>query len=308
MQVLDGTVPFNIEQVIQGDILIRCRHLTFNKQRISMFRAAFHTGYVPPNVLRLTKSQLDGACSDRRYPDDFFLDLIFEKADTETVTKHLEEQAMDGEQVDSPKKVKGPVVTASNYDAMLQGDSRFWDIIANRREEQSSRKNQDPLWGATVGRRRGGSKPKEISSPEKRATMDTFSIGNEFDFLPVEATVPVPPKPAEKDVLMEALGALDEEDTETEEVVFVEMNSTKTENKPAIQPIESISYEEATPEIAAAEVATMESTPAASRASSTLDEDMDALLAGADDDLGDINLEDFDDDDDLGDLEAMLKS
>jgi tensin len=30
VQVMDGTVPFNIDQLIQGDILIRCRHLTFN--------------------------------------------------------------------------------------------------------------------------------------------------------------------------------------------------------------------------------------------------------------------------------------
>ena len=44
VQVMDGTVPFNIGQIVQGDILIRCRHLTFNKKRVSMFRAAFHTG------------------------------------------------------------------------------------------------------------------------------------------------------------------------------------------------------------------------------------------------------------------------
>lgn len=32
-----------------------------------MFRAAFHTGYVPSGVLRLTKHQLDGACADDRF-------------------------------------------------------------------------------------------------------------------------------------------------------------------------------------------------------------------------------------------------
>ena len=66
-----------------------------------MFRAAFHTGYVPPNVLRLTKEQLDGACNDKRYPDNFFLDLIFDKVDAETVAKHLKEH---GEEEES----KGP--------------------------------------------------------------------------------------------------------------------------------------------------------------------------------------------------------
>lgn len=36
-----------------------------------MFRAAFHTGYVPSGVLRLTKQQLDGACADDRFNQVF---------------------------------------------------------------------------------------------------------------------------------------------------------------------------------------------------------------------------------------------
>ncbi len=43
-----------------------------------MFRAAFHKGYAPPRVLRLTKAQLNGVCEDGRFDDGFFLDLIFE--------------------------------------------------------------------------------------------------------------------------------------------------------------------------------------------------------------------------------------
>lgn len=43
VQVCDGNIPFNIEEVMQGDILIRCRHLTAKNQRVSMFRAAFHS-------------------------------------------------------------------------------------------------------------------------------------------------------------------------------------------------------------------------------------------------------------------------
>jgi hypothetical protein len=337
VQVIDGTVPFNIEEVIQGDILIRCRHLTFNKQRVSMFRAAFHTGYVPPNVLRLTKSQLDGACSDRRYPDDFFLDLIFEKVDAETATKHLEEEAEEEDEGDegSTKKEgkgKGPIVKASNYDAMLQGDSRFWDVINNRRQEHSSRKNDDPLWGPTVGRRRGEGKKKEQGSdkgetegsPKKQTPFDTFSIGNEFDFLPVEPAGSSAAEPVEKDSLMEALDALDEDETETEEVVFDDSNVPKSEITATETPTDSSALSAAETEDTKAtlsetrtpteednKTASKETTPAPSQASSVDGlEDMDALLAGADEDLGDIDLEDFDDDDDddLDDLEAMLNS
>lgn len=39
----DGSITFPVETIVQGDILIRCRHLTRKGQRVSMFRAAFHT-------------------------------------------------------------------------------------------------------------------------------------------------------------------------------------------------------------------------------------------------------------------------
>ena len=177
VQVMDGTVPFNINQIIQGDILIRCRHLTFEKKRVSMFRAAFHTGYAPPNVLRLTKTELDGACADKRYPDDFFLDLIFEKVDADALARHDEENESgeeesksggDGDAGDgTDEKRKGPVLKASNFDSMLQGDSRFWGVIASKKKEHAKQSNADPFYGPTVGRRRGDSAKKETEEKHK---------------------------------------------------------------------------------------------------------------------------------------------
>jgi C2 domain of PTEN tumour-suppressor protein len=329
VQVVDGTIPFHVEQVVQGDILIRCRHLTFKKQRISMFRAAFHTGYAPANVLRLTKSQLDGACADKRFPDDFFLDLIFEKVDAETASKHLEEQAEEGTiDASSPGKGKGPVVKASNYDEMLQGDSRFWAVIANRRQEQSSEKDSDPNWGPTVGRRRGDDK-KTGSDKYSEASVaaaaganagklfETFSIGNEFDFLPDEPKAKAVQQPAEKDALMEALGALDDDGVDTEEIVFNDPTSGSDDSKRMESAASSVvdGGEANLPsgsENPGTETSGSKLTPAQSQVGSSAEglEDLDSLLAAADDNLGEMNLEDFDDDDDedLGDLEAMLNN
>jgi len=87
----DGQISFQLNQVVQGDILLRCRHLTARKQRVSMFRAAFHTGYAPPNVMRLNKSQLDGACTDDHFPDDFYIDVIFEPIDAEAASQVMNE-------------------------------------------------------------------------------------------------------------------------------------------------------------------------------------------------------------------------
>ena len=73
----DGSASFNIDCPVQGDILLRCRHVARSGVRVSMFRSGFHTGYVPSGVLRLTKAQLDGSSADPRFEEDFFVDLIF---------------------------------------------------------------------------------------------------------------------------------------------------------------------------------------------------------------------------------------
>lgn len=48
-------IAFHVDAIIHGDILLRCRHLDTSGRRISMFRIAFHTGYVPRGVYRYVK-------------------------------------------------------------------------------------------------------------------------------------------------------------------------------------------------------------------------------------------------------------
>ena len=163
-----------------------------------MFRAAFHTGYTPPKVLRLSKAQLDGACSDKRFTDDFFIDLIFEECTAAMASKHLISTPEEGS--DSVGRVKfaqdkgnennvqneaaarrmggtiagsesndGDSVTASAYDSMLHRDSRFWDVISERREANrnvsDSNINAASFYGPTIGRRREF--PHEAKSDDK---------------------------------------------------------------------------------------------------------------------------------------------
>lgn len=333
VQVIDGTVPFNINEIIQGDILIRCRHLTFNKKRISMFRAAFHTGYVPPNVLRLTKAQLDGACNDDRYPDNFFLDLIFEKVDADTMAKHLEaggeDQDEDADKNEADRKGKGgPVVTASKFDSMLQGDSRFWDVINSKKQEHMQQKPDDPFWGPTVGRRRGGEAQKETKQeeekdqhgpPKERSHMETFSIGNEFDFLPSETEEEKP----QRDSLMDALNALDEDEVaqqeaDTEEINFEDSESEakgpifsgdSTPNVPADDSTPKFGQEPETekPSQPSDDAPVSDETKESESPADHQVEDIDDLLAVADEDFGGLDLGDLEDEDgDIEDLESLL--
>ena len=269
---------------------MRCRHLTAQGQRVSMFRAAFHTGYAPPTVMRLTKAQLDGACTDKRFADDFFLDLIFEPCDAEMASKHLSGKADGGtddnndgnERQDkvesqneaSERRQKGTLmglstataeqqqqqkakqdaeqhtatVTASAYDSMLHRDSRFWDVIAARRQEHAKVQHEDTtapapatdtaegeageqtpegkdltLWGPTIGRRRNfEALAEKLKKGDEGAggadsdaapvpALETFSIGGDFDFITPDETPPTP-QPKKKDALMDMLDmAIDDE-------------------------------------------------------------------------------------------------
>lgn len=135
----EQSVAFSIDAVMQGDILVRCRHLTSKGARVSMFRAAFHTGYVPCGVLRLNKAQLDGACADDRFEDDFFIDLIF----APVTSKPVERSDSDTENTAVARRERGLVVEAEArdaYDEMLHRDSRFWDEVSNRKERAVSRR------------------------------------------------------------------------------------------------------------------------------------------------------------------------
>jgi tensin len=247
----DGPISFQVEHVLQGDILVRGRHLTASGQRVSMFRAAFHTGYIPPKVMRLSKEQLDGACTDKRFPDDFFIDLIFEPCDAEMASQHLVSRAeAEAAQEDACGGGGGgaaPVVTASAYDSMLHRDSRFWDVIHQRRQEHVQHSEEDPMWGPTIGRRRDLSsrgdkkKTKQDGKPvDPSSSLNAFSIEGDFDFFgtpekksltPTKERETTPPK---RDELMEALMALDDDPTfptysrpvmpesDVEEIVFFE--------------------------------------------------------------------------------------
>lgn len=359
VQVADGTVSFNINCVVQGDILIRCRHLTSKKTRISMFRAAFHTGYVPPKVLRLKRAELDGACNDERFKDDFFVDLIFEAMDAEEASKLIMEQERqlmlkhvetethtdDGSNAaatagdsDEAKALAGGAkhVSSAAYDIMLHRESRFWDVISARRQEQASsdakgEHSKDPTWGPTIGRRRNFDKPNRAAAEQEDVAklnaqekdFQTFSIGGELDFLPQEENKTAVTEPPKKDSLMEALmGALGEEgepDDGPEAVIFDYSSSVPTSDAtsdakvPATSDSASAASSCKTPEAGSGNT---EKAPSVTNsdeiddvaalladADLNLDGDVDALLADTGGDDG-IDL-DFDDDE-LEDLENFL--
>jgi protein-tyrosine phosphatase len=176
----DGSFAFNVDCILDGDVLVRCRHINEDGKRLSMFRAAFHTGYIPQGIQRLPKNKCDGAANDRRFDVDFFVDLIFEPARRRR-TK-LDANNILGVGFASP-------VLTGDYDEVMRANSKFWSEISKRKEKIRQAKAKG--WRSIVDRRPIGDKRSqsqsngknncEINNEPKSKKKDAFSILDESD-------------------------------------------------------------------------------------------------------------------------------
>lgn len=85
IEVGEPCACFNIpdDVLIFGDVLLRIRHVRVTDGSIeTACRMAFNTAFVPEG-LQLAKHELDGACDDERFPEDCFVDLAFDRVDSD---------------------------------------------------------------------------------------------------------------------------------------------------------------------------------------------------------------------------------
>lgn len=61
----DGSMNFQVNLALEGDILIRLRHIDTTLGRCTMFRIGFHTGYITEGIERFNRSDVDGACKPK---------------------------------------------------------------------------------------------------------------------------------------------------------------------------------------------------------------------------------------------------
>lgn len=131
-----SVIEFDLSLPVQGDLLIRCRHIGDSGVRVSMFRAAFHTGYVSNGLLRFSKSQLDMAADDPRFPVGSHVEVHFAQG--------VAPQADTGEAAG---------VQVGPFDAMLEAVDSSWGDIAARRvaaERAQQRAAQEAAAAAAV--------------------------------------------------------------------------------------------------------------------------------------------------------------
>jgi len=75
----DGSVIYELNALVRGDIVIRCSYITMMLRRESpLLRASFHTAFLDDsNTLSFSKSEIDLASSDDRFSNDFQMILYF---------------------------------------------------------------------------------------------------------------------------------------------------------------------------------------------------------------------------------------
>lgn len=121
--------------------------------------------YVPCGVLRLTKAQLDGASSDVRFDEDFFIDLIFAPVGV-GVKEGNNKSSSNGSSSDSSSGTSNndnnignnatPTATSPStftdsgllidptstdkYEESLHRDDTFWEAIKARKTKNKKRK------------------------------------------------------------------------------------------------------------------------------------------------------------------------
>ena len=136
----DDSYSFNnIDCIIEGDILVRCRHIDSSSGKgIPMFRTAFYTGFVPAGeVLRLRKADLDGLSYDTRFDEEMFVDMVFAPVNTKAGYEQEKDtttpEASNSKQV---LKTEGVEVHAEDeiaFNALVASKASFWEELSQRK-------------------------------------------------------------------------------------------------------------------------------------------------------------------------------
>jgi protein-tyrosine phosphatase len=86
-------IVFPVEKLVRGDILVVMEHSALvSSEKVARF--AFNTGMIPSDATKLvfSKSDIDEACSDARFPNDFAFEIYFERVPLQSLDKEVREE------------------------------------------------------------------------------------------------------------------------------------------------------------------------------------------------------------------------
>jgi hypothetical protein len=90
----ENCAKFDVDSLIFGDVLLEMLHYNEQENKFKqLFVIQFHSFFINGNSTRFTKDQIDGICKDIRYPNEFFIDIIFDEDKATTISTYEEDVA-----------------------------------------------------------------------------------------------------------------------------------------------------------------------------------------------------------------------
>jgi hypothetical protein len=107
-----------------GETVVEVLHYSVKENKFKqLFVIQFHTFYVTETGLRFTRDQIDGVCKDIRYPEEFFVDLIFDDSKAANVSIY-EDEVAKWKNVISDFILKGYKINSnSNMNSIVEEES-----------------------------------------------------------------------------------------------------------------------------------------------------------------------------------------
>eukprot|EP01087_Luapelamoeba_hula_P018308 TRINITY_DN5883_c0_g1_i2.p1 TRINITY_DN5883_c0_g1~~TRINITY_DN5883_c0_g1_i2.p1 ORF type:complete len:391 (-),score=60.47 TRINITY_DN5883_c0_g1_i2:151-1323(-) len=181
--------------VVQGDILIRAYHLAtrfgYTTTNIPMFRVSFHTAFVHSSVF-FSKGQLDLAYKDKRFSDQFTLQLIVEETkempcvvqDPDLWTPHMHQDFLAVAKKNMAAADKRRELTSLGPQEDLWVSQEEWEMLqASSAPLAHSPYSTSPTPGLSFDWRRGKSNKKKahallaVEDDEEAEDTEDFSDG-----------------------------------------------------------------------------------------------------------------------------------
>ena len=237
----DGSFSFEVNCVLSGDVLLRCRHIeTTTGKRISMFRAGFHTGYILELVQRLPRSQCDGAAADERFEQDFFVDLIFAPVNEAEGGGRESQKGRKRQNLvgsfggrlrsgrNASRRAKQAALKDGNHGKNTNSSSKMATTVdlqlpASAKKRTTDEREDLEGGASSAGETAAGSPPGDVAASPVRAT-DLFAASTAVAPAPAATPSKVTTSTTQKTDVF----SLADEDEEDEDVVFEALNADKS--------------------------------------------------------------------------------
>lgn len=108
-----------------------------------LFLIQFNTLFTNGNSIRFTKDQIDGVCKDIRYPEEFFIDIIFDN-DKDIQSNIFEEDVIKFKNIISEFILKG--YSGNKKNEIQEKEKNFLEENLNKIEDNKN-KNLTSVYG-----------------------------------------------------------------------------------------------------------------------------------------------------------------